>query len=332
VPTDVCFHCHEGIAESRPSHEGMGFDTCASAGCHNYHDNRALYEDFLLTHAQAPDFLAEGRVALRWLDQYSPDQYSLDQGRGAPTPLAMDDQDAPAGVAFSAQVLDDWAHSAHAQTGVNCTSCHAASDGVWIDAPDHNGCTECHATEVKGFLSGMHGMRLAAGLSPMRPEQARLPMQDHAHGLELSCTSCHGDHGFNTVTAAVDACLGCHADQHSLAYVDSPHHLLWQQELAGEGEAGTGVSCATCHMPREIHRRGGADVVVVQHNQNSNLRPVEQMARTACMSCHGLSFTLDALADPVLRANNFRGRPAAHVPSIQMAEERLQQQQQRRRQ
>ena len=33
LPMDMCVHCHEDIASERPSHEGMGFDTCASAGC-----------------------------------------------------------------------------------------------------------------------------------------------------------------------------------------------------------------------------------------------------------------------------------------------------------
>jgi hypothetical protein len=47
LPRDLCFHCHQDIAADRPSHAGMGFETCNSAGCHKYHDNRALYEDFL---------------------------------------------------------------------------------------------------------------------------------------------------------------------------------------------------------------------------------------------------------------------------------------------
>ena len=39
---------------ARPSHAGLGFAGCALAGCHNYHDNRALYEDFLVAHAGRP--------------------------------------------------------------------------------------------------------------------------------------------------------------------------------------------------------------------------------------------------------------------------------------
>ncbi len=49
-PDDYCFHCHQDIAKDRPSHAGLAFSTCATAGCHNFHDNTALYEDFLAQH------------------------------------------------------------------------------------------------------------------------------------------------------------------------------------------------------------------------------------------------------------------------------------------
>lgn len=326
LPMDFCFHCHEDIAEERISHEGMGFDTCASAGCHNYHDNRALYEDFLLAHGDEPHILPQAQVLTRWLNEpdYVPD-YGPD-----PT-LSPAEQDAPPEAELSAQVLDEWHHSAHAQAGVNCSGCHSAGGQSWDPTPNHTACAECHSNEVDGFLSGLHGMRLAEGLSPMRPEMANLPMRSDAHGKELGCASCHSDHRFETVTAAVDSCLSCHADDHSLAYKQSPHHDLWRREQAGELPPGSGVSCATCHLPRETHREGREQRVRVQHNQNDNLRPVEAMARSVCMDCHGLGFTLDALADPALRANNFRGQPDEPVASIEMAQERLRRQQERRR-
>jgi hypothetical protein len=63
----------------------------------------------------------------------------------------------------------------------------------------------------------------------------------------------------------------------------------------------------------------GARVVRVQHNQNANLRPNEKMIREVCMHCHGLGFSIDALADPKLVEANFRGSPARHIQSIEMA-------------
>ena len=32
-PDDFCAHCHEGIAEERPSHQNMAFNTCTGMTC-----------------------------------------------------------------------------------------------------------------------------------------------------------------------------------------------------------------------------------------------------------------------------------------------------------
>jgi hypothetical protein len=172
---------------------------------------------------------------------------------------------------------------------------------------------------VAGFLAGRHGMRLARGLTPMTPAQARLAMKPDAAHHELSCTSCHSDHAFDTRHAAVDACLSCHDDDHSLAYINSSHFKLWQAELNGTAPANSGVSCATCHLPRESHGSSENASVRVQHNQNANLRPNEKMIRSVYMNCHGLAFSLDALADAALVKTNFIGRPARHIESIDLA-------------
>jgi hypothetical protein len=155
----------------------------------------------------------------------------------------------------------------------------------------------------------------------MTPSQGRLPMREAAAATALGCTTCHGAHEFAVQEAAVDACLACHADSHSLAYRDSPHAELWRRELAGQAPEGSGVSCATCHMPRAEHRYQdyGFKTWFVQHNQNDTLRPSEKMIRPVCQSCHGLSFVLDSLADAELVERNFAGAPSVHVESIDMA-------------
>jgi hypothetical protein len=56
----------------------------------------------------------------------------------------------------------------------------------------------------------------------------------------------------------------------------------------------------------------------VDHGQNDNLRPNEKMIRSVCLPCHGLGFTLDALADRTLIDANFAGKPRGHVRSLQM--------------
>jgi hypothetical protein len=306
LPMDMCGHCHEGIAEDRPSHEGMGFDTCANAGCHNFHDNRALYEDFLLAHSDEPWLKPPARQPPRNLlaRQMKDDALlALMRGRGK----------APEGT----PTPEHWEGTAHAQAGVTCTACHGAA-GEWVDSPQVLQCATCHKPESEGFLQGRHGMRLAQGLAPMTPSQSVLNMHVEASHRELTCISCHGAHDFDTQSAAVDSCIGCHNDEHSNEYLRSPHHDLWKKEKRGELPPGSGVTCASCHMPREEHR----DDIFVQHNQSLTMRPVEKMVRPVCLQCHSLAFSLDALADPHLLENNFNGKPEHHVPSIDMAVDR----------
>ena len=57
----------------------------------------------------------------------------------------------------------------------------------------------------------------------------------------------------------------------------------------------------------------------VLHNQNANLRPNDKMVREVCARCHGLPFTLDALADANLVRRNFAGAPGVRNDSIHMA-------------
>ena len=166
-------------------------------------------------------------------------------------------------------------------------------------------------------------MRLAHELTPMAPALARRPMRAGAAHRKLTCQSCHGAHRYDTRAAAVDACLQCHADEHSVRYAESPHARAWDREQLGEGPAGSGVSCATCHLPRRSTRAattasGGGPTIAVEHNQNDNLRPNEKMIRSVCAPCHGLAFSIDALADRDLIDSNFARRPDRHIPSIEM--------------
>ena len=307
VPQDFCYGCHAEIGQERPTHKDFKFDSCASAGCHNFHDNRALYEDFLLKHLHEPSLLEKRQLQARDFDT----RWVATHGA---KPLTTPDH----GGADPA-TLRDWLETAHAQAGVNCTACHAPQKQSWTDRPPPQACKNCHAREVEGFFGGKHGMREAAGLPAMTPAQARLPMQPEAAHRQLGCGSCHGAHRFATRSAAVDSCLGCHADRHSLAFKDSPHFKLWQREQAGELPAGSGVSCASCHLPRLAEDHGGQIEVRVEHNQNVTLQPNEKMLRPVCMQCHGLGFAIDALADRELIGRNFRGAPAAHIPSLDMA-------------
>ena len=93
-----------------------------------------------------------------------------------------------------------------------------------------------------------------------------------------------------------------------------------QEEQRGELPAGSGVSCATCHMPRiEYDVSDWLTRVMVDHNQSANLSPNTGMIRSACLQCHGLEFSIDALADQRLIDNNFAGRPSVHVQTMDLA-------------
>lgn len=326
LPTDYCAFCHEDVGENRKSHAGLGFDTCADAGCHNFHDNRALYERFLRDHVNEPDHLPTQKVPeLTGTNPLGP-------------ALTEADQDAPTHVSLEGSHVTDWLADAHAKNGVNCSDCHTPKGGNdsqpadpgtpdWIAKPNHQVCASCHQDQHTGWTMGRHGMRVASGLSPMQPGMARLDMHAGAAHQNLSCNSCHKSHRYDTQFAAMDACLQCHSDPHSLAYKNSGHARLWQREVSGKAPAGTGVSCATCHMPRTRESDGP---ITVQHNQNDNLRPNEKMIRSSCMNCHGVGFSLDALADPALVASCFDAPASVHVETMDWVKTRIKEIEERR--
>ncbi|TWU61680.1 Doubled CXXCH motif [Crateriforma conspicua] len=322
VPSDYCWHCHQDVAESRPSHEGMRYDSCATTGCHNYHDNRALYEKYLDKHHGEADILDDATLILLTSQQTGDDQTQKTR-----TQVVPDINDA------DPQIVRQWSSSAHFSAGVNCKQCHqseagdanairdaktpAGSSTAWNDHVALDTCRQCHARQSETFLQGKHGMRLAVGLPEMQVAMARLPMRSDAAHRQLNCNSCHAAHVDDIQHAAVDACLGCHNDDHSLSYLDSSHAELWRQELSGEIDAGLGVTCGTCHMPRVAT----GDNSFVNHNQNSVLRPVETMVREVCQRCHGLEFSFNAVADPELAKTCFDRAPEKTVTSVEMAHE-----------
>ncbi|QIL88499.1 hypothetical protein GNX18_00970 [Microbulbifer sp. SH-1] len=296
---DFCVHCHSDIAENRPSHAGFGFDTCASAGCHNYHDNRFLYEDFLAERINTPDLLANAQLPLRTL--VSEWQKTHPDSR----PLSAHDMDmeiesvAPETLTG---IQHAWADSTHALTNTNCSSCHVDNQTEFTSAEIVTMCGGCHTEQRETFTQGKHGLRFSSQLpeefrrtvGAMSPVAAQIAMQPAA-STELSCTSCHGAHELDMRFAAVEACLGCHDDEHSRNYRASAHFKAWQSD------ATEGVSCAGCHLPREENNGR----IAINHNQNHNLQPNEKML-PVCLSCHGVEFSVAALADEHQLKSNFR--------------------------
>ena len=307
LPDDYCYHCHEDIAEDRPSHKNLAFDSCASAGCHNYHDNRALYETFLVENAHQQNLLSQQKEK-----PTLPRSTDLLE-RKPPLNLATSNFQDP--IAQHPKASHAWEGSEHAAAGVDCGACHQpTSESEWIEKPGAKECESCHQREVEAFTQSRHGMRLAGtpiiNSDAVSPKESSLNFRESAHERQHGCNACHSAHLFSTRYAGTDACLACHNDSHSRNFKLSPHANISPDSNY------TSISCSTCHMPEIEHEEFDQKVRVVQHNPNWNLRPNEKMIRSVCMDCHGLQFSLNALADEKLIERNFKGLPDSSVPSI----------------
>jgi hypothetical protein len=324
LAADFCFHCHSKIAEERPSHQSFEFNTCASSGCHNFHDNSMLYEKFLGDHLNEANILAEPLLPQKtglekWLKKHKK-KHPLETA--APDLARFSDAAFRNSQGDLQKLVEDWQLSIHAKTEANCSSCHISGDAQADEtqlaesfkiSEVEKVCKDCHSKQHEAFLESRHGMRIAQNMQPMSTDKARLKFVT-GQAKSLDCNSCHNPHSLNVNEASMDACLGCHQDEHS---------VNWQKELQGELPVGSGVNCASCHLPKN---KKGKNVTVV-HNQNLNLRPNTKMLKDVCMSCHGLEFSLASLADRKLIENNFQGIPLTEHQSIELIKERLKERQ-----
>lgn len=320
IAQDFCMHCHGDIDQERPTHKDLSDDSCGD--CHNYHDNTDLNEGFLAKHLDEPHTLDAPVVPLRDYMAFYNRFGNKETGS-----LTANQHDAPKQFTRHHLAVEVWAKSSHAKSGVNCSDCHRnEKTSKWDDRVDIKSCKRCHSEQVKGFYESRHGMRLAQNLSAMTPYKGRLEMHDKNLHSSLGCESCHKSHEYTTDESVFEACVACHKDDHTIAYKNSKHYDLLMAERAGDIAEGSGVSCATCHFPREYRSEGDKQFVVVQHNQNANLRPRSKQIKSVCIHCHGLGFTLDALADDELAKNNYQGQPSVHLESLEMVKDRIESQ------
>ncbi|NER82453.1 MAG: hypothetical protein F6K42_23395 [Leptolyngbya sp. SIO1D8] len=203
-----------------------------------------------------------------------------------------------------------WQSSVHALNQVNCSSCHQDSaTKAFVVHPGQESCQSCHGQAVDTFLLGKHGIRLLEGITPLMPEMARLPMKAAARDIPMTCGSCHDVHSVNTVQAAVDSCLTCHNDTHSLNYENSRHAQLFATDRSLPRPSGSSVSCATCHMPRHEVKAGEGSVTLVNHNNTYTLLPRDRMVKEVCMNCHGVEYSYNSIFDDDLVEANFDKLP-----------------------
>ena len=213
-----------------------------------------------------------------------------------------------------AEIEQLWQNSTHALADVNCSSCHQHQESkALIVKPTQESCVSCHEAEVETFLLGKHGIRLNEKLSPLTPAMANIPMKKSALAKQMNCNTCHDVHAVDTVVAAVDSCLSCHNDPHSLNYEQSQHSKLFLAEGKLPRPSVESVTCATCHLPRQERD----DKVFVNHNNTYTLLPRDRMVKEVCMNCHGMEYSYNSIFDDELVEANFDRLPQLHLETIE---------------
>lgn len=208
-----------------------------------------------------------------------------------------------------------WQKGAHALTEVNCSSCHQNEVTKELVAkPTAESCRSCHENSVETFLLGKHGIRTLESLSPLTPAMAHLPMKESAQDLQLNCNSCHNVHSVNTSVAAVDSCLTCHNDTHSLNYRNSAHAKTAVNLSSLPRPNQKTVTCATCHLPRNAVE----DNVLVNHNNTYTLLPRDRMVKEVCLNCHGLEHAYNSIFDDRLVEANFARSPTQKMATFEL--------------
>ena len=208
------------------------------------------------------------------------------------------------------EITQQWQVSAHALNKVNCTSCHQNTETKeFVAIPTQESCQSCHESAVDTFLLGKHGIRTLEGETPLTPAMAHIPMKRDALGKQMTCNSCHDVHTVNTMQAAVDSCLTCHNDTHSLNYENSKHaqNVLSSSLPRPIAEQ---VTCTTCHLPRTGREKAdGTSIVSVNHNNTYTLKPRNRMVGEVCMNCHGVEYSYNSIFDDELVEANFDRPP-----------------------
>ena len=204
------------------------------------------------------------------------------------------------------EIERQWQGSVHALSEVNCSSCHQNEETkAFIAHPTEESCRSCHENSVDTFLLGKHGIRTLEGLSPLTPTMAHLPMKASSLEQQMNCNTCHNVHTVDTYQAAVDSCLTCHSDNHSLNYKNSPHAQIFRQIGTLPRPNADSVTCATCHLPREV----SGETILVNHNNTYTLKPRDRMVKEVCMNCHGVEHAYNSIFDDELVEANFARPP-----------------------
>lgn len=199
VPPDYCAHCHEVTLENLPSHRDLAYDTCHTAGCHNYHDNTPLEPSYHLKHYGQPDLLPEaalpslastGTCSDPWISAEScaschdQEQHDFTQGKHGMRQAFPDLS--PLTPAMARRPMKPEA----AHLSMDCTACHQPDQPRSFAA--YEACLQCHDDEhSRNYQNSKHHLLWQASLTSL--SQA-------ANRTAVSCATCHlprieGDEG-----------------------------------------------------------------------------------------------------------------------------------------
>lgn len=164
IPADFCAHCHEVTLENLDSHKNLAYDTCHTAGCHNYHDNTPLAPSFLLKHYGEPKMLPEGG-----LPPLASDKVCTDSWTSAQTCATCHDDEmneftqGKHGMRLAFPNLSAMT-PAHARIPMKSSAAHQAMDCTACHQPEkprsfasYNACMQCHDDDhSKNYTSSKH--------------------------------------------------------------------------------------------------------------------------------------------------------------------------------
>ena len=198
LPQDYCYQCHQDVAEERPSHIGLPFDSCADTGCHNFHDNRALYEDFLLRHGEEPDLLAVPfRPLLQAQKCPSPSRDEMGEGFDLANCASCHESQIESWMSGRhgmrvavglSPMQPGWArlpmHASVTVEEMDCSSCHRLPAGASVLEKEVASCERCHTDEhTRNYRTSKHFDFLQDEVG------GRV-----ARGSGATCVTCHMPH------------------------------------------------------------------------------------------------------------------------------------------
>lgn len=327
---DNCLACHEegvGDAPQIPdNHAGRGNSSCQ--GCHQEAEEAGPPPPEIPHTLEGRENCLACHVAVDPNATPSEDSEEPAASPPPPTPVAYPEPQGDANGCLdchqelegrSAEAVNDWQVSIHADRDVICADCHGGDPNAtnmadahgegFIGAPDRTEipelCGSCHANvelmrqfdlptdQLAKYRESLHGQRLAEGDEKV-----------------ATCFDCHDGHATretNDPSASVyrtnvpQLCGSCHADQEYMAEYEIPTHQydLYRDSVHGEAllerQDTRAPNCADCHGTHGAAPPGFAEVSNVCgscHSATQNYyldgaHNSEDAESPRCVSCHG---------------------------------------------